>query len=276
MLKRLLGYLLYGGHGKLRQYEQACIDRLKAQLRPDGASRLERQLSLVERIQRFSNDRLVVFNYPEDSKDTVPLFPNRSEECRAVRIRLRPASGRMLTADVVFHLGRLSSLEYSRDPRKPLGDAFSVESAEVTQDMMVETPSTDSTPLKVQPGSLLAEIGRGRRLEQVVGPAPDLGVSALVSMRGAVPADYTALLRETDGFAVGDWRFMGTRARRVILPNKTLWLVAETGEFALCFAEGSAEPVVLFYDQIDDECREAGRRFVPALLEAVSSTRREP
>ena len=33
---------------------------------------------------------------------------------------------------------------------------------------------------------------------------------------------------------------------------------------------------MLFYDQINDECREAGRRFVPALLEAMSSTRREP
>jgi len=273
-LKRLLAHLIYGGTTRLRPYEQACVERLKALLPHDGVSLLEGQLSTVELIQRFSNDRLVLVHFAESSKGSVPLFPNRSEEFRAARVQLRPMSGGAVTADVVFHVGKLSSIEYSRAPRKALEAGFTIEAAKLLEDLMAEAP-TDLQPSEVQPGSLLAEIGRHGRAEHIIGPAPEKTVAAFLSMVGAVPADYGTLLSETNGFSAGEWRFMGTRARRVILPNRTLWLVAETSEFALCFEESSADPSVLLYDQIEDECRAMGEAFVPALLEAMSSTHRE-
>jgi hypothetical protein len=276
MLKKLLAYLAYGGTARLRTYELACIDSMKALLPPNGASVLEQQMSLVELVQRYSNDRVVLVHFPENGKEAVPLFPNRSEECRAARVQLRSTSGKAVTADVVFHSGRLSSIEFSRAPRKLLESGFSAGTADLLQDMTGEAPPMGEGSVDIQAGSVLAEIGREGRLEKVVGPAPEKDVSAFLSILGAVPADYTALLRETNGFAMGQWRFMGTRARRVILPSEALWLVAETGELALCFAEGSAEPTVLFYDQIDDDCRATGQAFVPALLGMLSSTGREP
>lgn len=233
-------------------------------------------MSSIELVQRYSNERVVLVHFPENGKEAVPLFPNHSEECRAARVQLRPTSGKAVTADVVFHSGRLSSIEFNRAPRKLLEGGFTAGKAALLQDMTAEAPAMGDGSVDVQAGSVLAEIGREARLENVVGPAPEKDVTDFLSTLGAVPPDYIALLRETNGFTIREWRFMGTRARRVILPSRALWLVAETGELALCFAEGSMEPAVLHYDQIDDDCRATGQAFVPALLGVLASTGREP
>jgi hypothetical protein len=268
-LRRLVTYLKYGGTRALRPYEQRCLERLRVLLSEDGGRILERQLAAIDLVQRYSNDRLVLLHFPEGGTDSVERFPNRSDECRAARMRLRPSHGGALTADVVFHAGRLSSIEFNKTPSDPLEEGSVIGDATLLEDLMVEAPGEVVGPPVLMPGSLLHEISQKVQIENVTGPAPEGAVTRFLSLVGAVPTDYAGLLRETDGFKAGDWRFMGTRARRVTLPSKTLWLAAETGQVAVCLEEGGAEASVLLYDQIDDESREIGEAFVPALLQAV-------
>jgi len=82
---------------------------------------------------------------------------------------------------------------------------------------------------------------------------------------------YAELLRETNGFVTGGWKFLGTRARKIVLPDRVYFVAAERedSEAALCFRVGELSQHLVFYDEIDDHDRPVGDCFVDALLEVV-------
>jgi hypothetical protein len=62
LVKRLLRRLLYGGSQKLCPYEEHCFEAFRAALPIEAARILEVQLTAIDLIQRFSNDKLVVLH----------------------------------------------------------------------------------------------------------------------------------------------------------------------------------------------------------------------
>ena len=271
MLARLVKRLVYGGTAGLRSYESACLERLCGVL-PNGArSILEGQVAAIELVQRFSEDRMVTVHFSEN-QEKLALFPNRLDECRAARMHVRSQASRAaISVDVVFHRGRLSSIEYSRPPAIVSEGPLVFEHVEVLQDLL-HVGSEPALPVQVG-GPLLQRIQGRVPLLDILEPAPERRISSFLAPLGEVPADYAALLRETDGFSVDGWRFTGTKARRLLL-HGDVWLVAETSECALCLREQATEPSVLYLDQIDDECTIKGASFVECFLEVLSEPAR--
>ena len=142
---------------------------------------------------------------------------------------------------------------------------------EVLQDLLDEG-SEPARPAQIS-GPFLRRIHGRFPVRDILEPASERRIGSFLAPLGEVPADYAALLREADGFSVDGWRFTGTKARRLLL-HGDLWLAAETSECALCLREKATEPIVLYLDQIDDECTPRGASFVDCFLEVLSERRR--
>jgi hypothetical protein len=233
----------------------------------DARAILEEQLAQIALVQRFADDKMVTIHFL-DRQAQLPLLSNRSDECRAVRMQVRSQMDHhcSMAADVVFHGGRISSIEYSKPPTCLLEGAVVFESIEILKDALHPETRPEAHSLK---RSLLDRVRDQFPVRDVLAPASVDQTSKFLALLGRVPTDYAGLLRETDGFAVKDWQFYGTNARR--LPSHGgIWLVAEASDSALCLREASEEPLVFYFDEIDDELAVKGTSFVDAFLHALS------
>src|SRR5437588_11445315 len=108
---KLLRRLFLGGT-ELRDYERASIDALRENLSPEARNLFDRQFTLFDHVQRFSQEKLVVFHFGEAYNDPrVPLFPNRREELSVATLNVRSTlQNASIRCTIVFHQGRLSSL----------------------------------------------------------------------------------------------------------------------------------------------------------------------
>ena len=264
-MRSFFSRLIYGGSKRLRPHESACFTALTARL-PDQAARLLReQVQAIDLVQRSSKDKLVAVYF----SDPVPLFPNKEPELRVARIQCLPQAAEVIRADVVCHEGRLSSLEFSKSPEALAKGAFSIPSVEVNEDLLREPsvfPIADETKMPT-----VNEIKRSLPVSDLMPPASSTELERFLAdlPGGSLPADYVVLLRETNGFRAGNWRFHGTKARRIVLPDKTLVLAAEGTEKALCF-ESEGRSGLLVYDQIDDEVVAIKDGFVSAFLDVAA------
>lgn len=270
-LRYLFRKLLYGGEASLRGYERRCADRIAEALAADARTILAEQLATIQWTQRFSGDKLVTVRFPGDpASPDVRLFPNRTEELYAARAFLKPDSGGSLRCDLVFHRGWLSSLEFNRPPRPGLDGPFRCDRVVWFADLMAGEPPP------VAPGEgglLLARIRAEVAVSEIESPAaPEAVARYLEWLDAGPPDDYVSLLRETNGFRVGKWRFLGTAARRVPQEDGSCVLLAEEPRRGVCLREGSTAPQVWFYDAIEDDVAPAGESFVEAFLAALSGT----
>lgn len=116
-MRQLLRKLVFGGTRRFRDYELTCIVELRKKLPPDCASRLEAQLA-DERwlLQRSAKDRMVIFDFSRDQAG-LTLMPNTEPELRVATVTLGSGSAaNAIKCDIVFHRGRISSLEFSDSP----------------------------------------------------------------------------------------------------------------------------------------------------------------
>lgn len=266
MIRRLLKQLLYGGSSSLRPFEAGCVACLRNALSPEGREILDSQLQSIDLIQRFSDDKLVTFHL--DEKKT-RLFPNRTTELYAANLIIPRKPEKSLTCEFVFHEGRISSIEFGRSPRGVEASAVTCKDIEVFEDLMASPTVEPSATIE---GPMLAAIRLHGAIVSVIGPAARNRRESLQKRLAtfAVPTDYSELLAETDGFVIDGWHFLGTRARKIVLPGRTYFVVAESADAqaALCFSDGERSSIVL-YDQIDDDEEPVGDRFLEALVKAI-------
>jgi hypothetical protein len=128
LVRKLGRRVLYGGFGGPKPYEAAILNATVAALPPRDARALTRQIALIERVQRWNEDRMVILGF--EDKSLLPKLDNEETNHCLAKVRLKGAFG-SLTATVMTHRGLLSSLEFPQSPRKTNGQDFSVEVAEV-------------------------------------------------------------------------------------------------------------------------------------------------
>jgi hypothetical protein len=88
-----------------------------------------------------------------------------------------------------------------------------------------------------------------------------------------LPKDYRYLLAETDGFTFEGWRYLGTHARFVVLPQYNVLVLAEVTTLGvLCTVEEDAEKDVCFYEYGNDRLTRLSKHFVEALIECARGT----
>ena len=113
-IRRLGRRLLYGGFGRPREYETKVLETTIAALPARDARVLHRQVELIERLQRWNEDRMVIVGF-EDKTALEQLQSTDADHCLA-KLRLKGAAG-SVTATVMTHRGILSSLEFRPSPR---------------------------------------------------------------------------------------------------------------------------------------------------------------
>lgn len=245
----LLKRLLYGGRPVLRDYEQIVLDALSRRLTDAGGAILKAQLSVLDVVQRASNDKLVTFYFA----DNVLLFPNTEPELHVARALLS-VGGSEVDCDVMFHRGRLSSLEFHRSPRNIAGPNVSCRRVDLFGDPM-QTQISASGEVPLIQATLLANVTTRVHVRSVEPPAAEhVRAKALALMEKAtLPVDYVDLLSQTDGFTSGMWRFAGTNVRTIVLPDVTYYVLAERldSQAAIC-AINSKKPALILYDELDD------------------------
>lgn len=273
-MKSFLTRLLYGGTSRLRNYESFCIDSFKDRLSSEAGMLVETQIKAVDLIQRFSQDKLVVFHFLKGDESALPLFPNRLPEFRVARVVIQSTSSHSeIRCDVVFHRGKLSSLEFSRPPKSLTTTTLRCERVEIFEDLMQEPSVTEKTPLTSGKTKILDEIRSKLPVSDILPPVTEIELKKFLNrLSTTVPEDYVQLLHETNGFSVNGWRFYGTKARKLVQSDSNYWLIMEKGGKALCFREDTDSPIVLSYDQVNDEVSEVGKQFIDSLMKVAGNT----
>jgi hypothetical protein len=240
-------------------------------LEPRGRAILRTQLDALEIVQRFSKDKLVVFHLERDA--LWDRFPNEAEELSVAMVTLETAGGRRVKAEVVFHGGRISSLEL----RAAVVGEATVREIELLADPM--SPDTSKRGPGVE-GPALEALRAELELPitDVAAPADARRRAAFARRLGvSLPDDFLRLLEETDGFRVGGWLFAGTAARNVVRDEASLVLVAESedSQLALCLYADDTEPSRFHrYDMVQDELHPLSSSFVESFSALVKDENR--
>jgi hypothetical protein len=123
-LRKVGRFLLYGGFGGPKPYESRVLEATLAALGGADAETFEAQMKLIERMQRWNEDRMVILGF--EDKSSVPRLTIASPNHCLAKVRLKGAFG-SIPAAVVTHHGILSSLEFRTSPRVIRDNGFSVE-----------------------------------------------------------------------------------------------------------------------------------------------------
>ena len=143
-LRSIFNRLVFGGTAHLRPHEVAVLNALAAVLAPSDRSVLSQQVSAVSTVQRFQRGRQVNVFFGVASP---PLLSNLSGSFCLGRLRAQSAFP-ALSVRVVTHLGRLSSLEFS----KPPGRAFTGSYEPVPESTTVNGSSLPSATDRLEHG----------------------------------------------------------------------------------------------------------------------------
>jgi hypothetical protein len=268
-LRLLWRRLLYGGESKLRSYELACLDAWRARLPESAQAIVDQQVQRFSMIQRLSADKLVTLHdladreYATWSAET--FFPLRAEEYTAAKLKIclrdtgtADETGEPLSAAIVLHRGRISSIEFNKSPLESLPGAVWDEFALSDVGKGMATPGIDVSDVSIS-GDVLSSatlvtepLERARALpgwlhewaqrwplEYVHRP---LSVADrdqwLGQLEGRLPAEYLGLMERTNGVKIGPCIIYGlSEIRTVVLPR--------TSHYVLAAVEGGTDLVVL-------------------------------
>jgi hypothetical protein len=261
---------------KLRNYEEAVVEAVEANLPPTARHLIRRQLEEINLVQRHSQDKEVNLYRMRGRKVEPPVefrFPNDAEELHLARVRLESLeSAEEVVADAWLVRGILFSITFGRSPKSVPLNRHRIKSCELFVDVMrpvIERPETQVPP-PAEGSSRLIQLRQSGELSDVRAPA---GPEELDRFRRAwgrhLPADYAALLQEANGFRFRGWECFGTRVRQVATEDKNVLVLAEhLTRGQLCAVEEEGANRVYLHDSESDGLTKQGHTFMEALLAA--------
>jgi hypothetical protein len=263
---RLVARLLYG-RPDLRHYEKQCVDWLIPRMDPESTRILLSQIhgSLV--IERSSNGKLVSFAGLQDQTDVEP-FPARTGEVHFATVRFRSPQLSHAKCDFTAYDGKLSTMEFNRSPQVLTPGSIEFIDCAIHEDLLDEGLSDRNPAVQTMTGRLIEKFRQALRIEDVKPAVTDDQLAAFEArIEAAVPPDFTELVRETNGFSFGDWRFLGTAGRRIVLPEANYVYVAESSDHAIALREGNDNVQLFLHDEIGDEFTDLGSSIVDAIID---------
>jgi len=271
-LRQLFARILYGGRSSLRSCEQACIDKWRDHLSMEAARILDRQLDRFNLIQHQAGDRLVVFYcITEPSSQAWPdesLFPLRSDEIRVARLKLmvtsRGASNK-LSAEIVLHNGRLSSIEFNKPV--PKGE-FSILGIDILADPMAQMPATTAPSLTwIEPPEWVREwADRPSFLPMPPMLAPQRNL-ILKQIDAKLPSDYLEMLDKINGFRCDLFTVFGPQlVRKEMRSDGNYYVLAEIADGGnIAVAQGCKDGGLKLIERDGDEVNEQGASLASVL-----------
>ncbi len=211
----------------------------------------------------------------EHDHNRLTRFVNLSPELVLGTVWVRGSGGKVVRAQVMASNGYLAAIEFNARPKELLAGSLTVTKVEMGPDPM--TAVVEATPeIAPQPGPLLSRIGQSLSITRVSAPAAVQRIRTFVEdlALGAPPAELVGLLHETDGFWVGTWEFMGTRAPQLPLPDRQLWLLAcdEESNAGICVEEGEVRGRLFLFSMLDSSLKEYPGSFSECLVHLMSNS----
>jgi len=270
--------LLYGGTTKLRSYELICLDHWRELLSPEATDVLNRQLQLFDVIQRLSQDKLVTFHrLDSECWPHGTLFETRGVETMVATVWLK--SGRpgeqVIRVDIILNLGCLSSLEFSISPKGSLGAARSHQIEIIKIKEWLDPMAADEKRIPERSAvTLTGWVKEWSDLRKVHlrEPLSSAKRETILQQFGIkVPPDYKDLLVQTEGLKAGNCTILGaSQIRKIVLPLKTLCVLAEVDEQGVIGVEQENEEYELFFlDNEADDFRSVGFSLRAAVEEKL-------
>ncbi|HSI73573.1 MAG TPA: hypothetical protein VK934_10395 [Fimbriimonas sp.] len=260
------GYaLLHGGTRRLRAHESACIDAYLQVLDDDTAEVIRQQIGLTDWVYRSPGGKTVILKVLTTPEAQIPSLPNKDQELAVAVVTMRVGS-EQARAEVIFEDGTLAGLRFRKSFKGRPSGAVTVTSTKITAD--ITRASTESVLNGIPPEGMLAQIGKGRKIERLRPPASESVRNAFLSkMCCPIPDDLRLLLSECDGFAMSSGVFEGTRARSLPWPDDTLQvLVEDSGStIGLCLRDSANTASFVLLNQIDADYVDCGPDLLTAL-----------
>jgi len=278
MLHFFLNALLYAGSGRLRPYERACVDAFRGLLSSGAAAILDCQLVRFDLIQRTPGGRLVALYERKAERyaswRSEDLFPLRSEERVVARVWLRPTAdinAPEIKADIVLRAGRLSSIEFTKNP-KPLKRGSEVVKVRALTDVMRTEPPLEPASLGELPDDV-RKLLRNWAPSGLHRPLSPLQRQELIeSIDAKLPDEYMQLVAATEGVTISDWQIYGlSQIRKIVQPDANYYLLAEASDYgAIGVAQGSEDSGLYFIDNEGDQPKPVGRSLLAFLDQHIA------
>ena len=264
MMLNLL-YSLLGGRLHLYPFETRIIEVVKSRLDDGAASKLQRQIEVINKIQRLTDGKEVNLYQMRRGKpafDDSLRFPYTADEALlASVIQTRLDQPLKLKVEVWLVKGRLCSLVFNHAPKEFFaGMNFRVAQAEIVDvkiwfDPMrpygtgVDRP-VDASALT---GWLCEWYAKGR-VAGLHAPLPQSERSALLSRIDAqLPSDYLELVAQTEGATLAACTVHGMAGiRQVVWPDANYYIVAEMEKLGVLAVKEGERNAQLYFSQYED------------------------
>lgn len=282
MMEGLLNVLM-GVRPEFYPFEVRIIEEVKSRMDNDSASRLQRQVEVINKIQRLADGKEVNLYRMLRGKpifDDTLRFANAGDEALLASVILTGADKRAkLKADIWLAKGRLFSLVFSKPP-KLFFAGMNLKSVQPdiidvrlwfdpTQRTIIDRDSVvDASALtgwlrdwnsKGIISSLHAPLSESQRSEY------------LDRVDAQLPADYLELVSQTEGVHLAGCIVHGvSKIRQIALPDANYYVLAELeGLGALVVKDGMSDAELYCLHYEDNDVRPVGKSLQNAVVDLL-------
>lgn len=280
MMAGLLDFLV-GGRAEFYPFETRIIEEVKSRLDNDGASRLQRQVEVINKIQRLTDGKevnLYQMRHGKPAFDDSLRFPGATDEALLASVSLTgPDKRTKLKAEVWLANGRLFSLVFNKPPKQFFAGANlksvqpEIATVKIWFDPMHPQPIDSDKPIdeSTLTGWLRDWHAKGRTAG-LHAPLPQSERSTCLDRIDAqLPTDYLELVAQTEGVRLAACVVYGVAGiRQIVWTEANYYILAEIemlGALAVKDGDRDAELYLLHYE--DNDVRPVGT----SLQKAVAS-----
>lgn len=283
MMYSLSSFLL-GGRADFYPLEKRILEEVQSRLHAEGRTRLQRQIEVVNKIQRLSDGKevnLYQMRHGKQAFDDSLRFPNAADEELLATVTVTgPDQRAKLKAEVWLAKGRLFSLVFNKPPKQFYAGtslkAVKPEIADVKIWLDPMRPRSAAVGKAVDAFALTGWLREWYARGRVTGlhaPLPEPERAAcLVRIDARFPPDYLDVIAQTEGATLpGCVVYGAARIRQVVGPDANYYIVSEIdGLGALAVKDGSRDAGLYLLHYEDDDARPLGQSLRAALADLLT------
>jgi hypothetical protein len=255
---------LLGRRASFYPFESRILEELKSRLGDESSTRLQRQIEVINKIQRLSDGKevsLYQMRYGKPAFDDSLRFPNAADEALLASVYLKePDKRAQLKVEVWLARGRLFSLVFNKSPKLFFTGANlntvrpEIADAKIWIDPM--HPHFMEVDKSINASALAGWLREWHAKGRVAGlhaPLPELEREAyLARMDTRFPIDYLELVAQSEGAILAVCVVYGvTKIRQIVWPEANYYIIAEIeglGAVAVKDEDKNAELYLLHYE----------------------------
>lgn len=278
----LLNSLLVGG-ADFYPFESRILEKVKSRLNAESGKRLQRQIEVVNKIQRLSGGKEVNLYQMRHGKpvfDDSLRFPDAADEALLASVNLIDSNKRAkLKAEIWLAKGRLFSLVFNKPPKQFFAGtslkAIQPEIADVKIWLDPMRPPSVTTGKQVDVSALTGWLHEWHAKVWVSGlhaPLPESERTACLERIDArLPSDYLDFIAQTEGAILVTCVVNGVAGiRQMVWPAANYYILADIeGLGALAVKECDCDAGLYLLHYEDNDARSVGASFPKAVADLL-------